>query len=55
MDEPSTAARTIAFQIARKHARLFQEDMPINDLIDDVANAIDVARSVGESAGRAGS
>lgn len=41
--EPSASARLTAFNILQRHPRCVREYEPLNDLIDDIAFAIDVA------------
>ena len=41
--EPSTTARQTAFNILTRHPTCLTDDMPLNDLIDDIADAIDKA------------
>lgn len=46
--EPSTKSRHIAFQILTRHGDCLIDDVSLNDLIDDIAKAIDAVESLGE-------
>jgi hypothetical protein len=43
MAEPSTESRQKAFAILIRHGDVLQDDASLNDLIDDIAAAIDGA------------
>ena len=46
--EPSAAARVIAFKILTRHPDVLQDDVSMNDLIDDIASAIDAEHPPGK-------
>lgn len=45
--EPSAKSRQIAFDILTRHPPCLADDVPMSDLIDDIATAID--RASGET------
>jgi hypothetical protein len=47
-NEPSASARQIAFSILTRHPDCVQDDVSLNDLIDDIAAAIDAALTLRE-------
>lgn len=47
MSGPSDYARAKAFNMLTRHPDCLQDDYPLQDLIDDIAAAIDEARNLG--------
>jgi hypothetical protein len=43
--EPTTGSRQTAFNILKRHGDCFADDVSLNDLLDDIAAAIDAARA----------
>lgn len=43
MTEPTEASRQTAFSLLLRHPDVLQDDVSLNDLIDDIATAIDRA------------
>lgn len=41
--EPTAASRQTAFGIVTRHGECFHDDVSLNDLIDEIATAIDAA------------
>lgn len=46
LSEPSPSARQAAFRILQRHPPCLRDGVPLNDLIDDIAAAIDNASSL---------
>lgn len=48
MAEPTAKARVKAFEILRRHPECLRDDTVMDDLIDEIARAIDIASAIND-------